>query len=110
MKTRKELAGVLRKRQVELLPLTGPQLGITKEKIEKLSDDQIIESYITCSNCGKKLATMEDVDRVLEANPKTFDEFCDLLESLVRVRERARRGILEFKKRGTKQRKKDRKG
>ena len=110
MKTRKELAGVLRKRQVELLPVTGQQLGITKEKIEKLSDDQIIESYITCSDCGGKMAAMEDVDRVLRANPKTFDEFWDLLESVVRLREMARKGTLKFKKRGTKQRKNERKG
>jgi len=110
MKTRKELAGVLRKRQVELLSVTGPQLGITKEKIEKLSDDQIIESYVKCNRCGKRLATMEDVDRVLYANPKTFDEFWDLLESLVRLREIAKKGMLKFKKRGNRQRKKDRKG
>lgn len=67
-----------------------PQLGITKEKIENLSDDQIIESYITCSDCGEKLATMEDVDRVLEENPKTFEEFWDMLESLVRAKNIAR--------------------
>ena len=109
MKTRKELAGVLRKRQVELLPVTGPQLGITKEKIEKLSDDQIIESYVKCNRCGKKLATMEDVDRTLYANPKTFDEFWDLLESLVRLREMARKGTLKSKKQDPKQRKKERK-
>jgi len=90
MKTRKELAKVLRKRQVELLPVTGPQLGITKEKIEKLSDDEIIESYIKCSSCGKKFATMEDVDRVLEEDPKTFEEFWDMLESLVRAKNIAR--------------------
>ena len=110
MKTRKELAKVLRKRQLKLLPVTGSQLGITKEKIKKLSDDQIIESYITCNRCGKKLATIEDADRVLEANPKTFDEFWDLLESLVRLREMARKGILKFKKQDPKQRKKDKKG
>ena len=106
MKTRKELAKVLRKRQVELLPVTGPQLGITKEKIEKLSDDQIIESYITCSDCGRKMATMEDVDRVLEENPRTFDEFWDRLESLVRAREIASRGVAKFRKQNPKQKRK----
>jgi hypothetical protein len=57
MKTRKELARVLRKCQLRLLPKTGPQLGITKEKIEKFSDDQIIESYITCSICLKAISS-----------------------------------------------------
>jgi len=49
---------------------------------------------------------MEDVDRVLEENPRTFDEFWDLLESLVRAREIASRGVAKFRKQNPKQKRK----
>jgi len=87
MKTRKELAKILKKRQLKLLPITAPQFGITKEKIEKMSGDEIIESYITCSECGEKFATLEDIDRVLQEKPKTFEEFWTLLENLVKTKD-----------------------
>jgi len=92
MRTRKELADVLRKRQLMLLPILTPQIGITREMIEKLSEDEIIDSYITCSGCGQKYATMEEVDQVLAKDPKTYDEFWKLLDRLVNARELARRG------------------
>ena len=85
MRTRKELADVLRSRQLELAPITSAQLGtdITtfKQIIITLSDNEIILSYITCSQCGEQLASLEDVDKALEQNPETYDDFWELLDS-----------------------------
>jgi hypothetical protein len=100
MKTRKELAEAMRKKQLELLPITGPRLGITRKTIESMSDTEIIASYTRCSDCGDKIASIEEVDRVLEEDPSTLDEFWDLLQSLVRAKGIARRGIEHHKKKG----------
>jgi hypothetical protein len=86
LRTRKELADVLRSRQLELAPVTSAQLGFDiktfKQLIKTLSDDEIILSYITCSQCGEQLASLDDVDKVLEQNPETYDDFWDILDSV----------------------------
>jgi hypothetical protein len=93
MKSRKELAEAMRKRQKKLLPTTGPELGVTRKKIESMSDDEIIKSYITCSQCGGKMATIGEVDMVLAEDPATFDDFWEMLEMLVKAIDIARAPI-----------------
>lgn len=96
MKTRKELAEVLRRRQLKLLPMTSPKFGVTKKAIKALSEDQIIECYLK-NECGEMIATLDDVDAVLEENPRTFDEFWDMLQSLIRARDISLRAMEEGK-------------
>ena len=84
MRTRKELADTLRNRQLERAPEIADQLGFEvntfKKMVSDLPDDEIILSYITCSQCGEALASLEDVDTILEQNPETFDDFWDILQ------------------------------
>ncbi len=84
MRTRKELADILRNRQLERAPEIAEKLGFDVNTFQKtvsdLSDDEIILSYITCSQCGEALVSLEDVDTILEQNPETFDAFWDILQ------------------------------
>ncbi|NIQ07075.1 MAG: hypothetical protein GWO20_15520 [Candidatus Korarchaeota archaeon] len=90
IESRKELAEILRKRQQnltrsEILKATQPMAkkGFTKaerikaysEELEALSDDEIIMSYVTCSRCGEKFCSLEEVDEILKDGCKDFDEF-----------------------------------
>lgn len=84
MRTRKELADILRDRQLERAPEIADQLGFDvntfKKTVLDLSNDKIILTYITCAQCGEALASLEDVDTILEQNPETFDDFWDILQ------------------------------
>lgn len=82
MKTRKELAEAMRMRQIYLLPETGPKLGLSVSKIESLSDDLIIESYIAQSKGGEKQVPLHVVDQILGHNPNNLDEFFEWLEAI----------------------------
>ncbi|MFX1520192.1 MAG: hypothetical protein ACFFCD_09765 [Promethearchaeota archaeon] len=86
MRTRKELAEVLRKRQFDKAPTLAAQLGLDvnlfKQYVAAISDEDIIISYIKCSQCGEMMATLEDIDTVLEQNPKDYDEFWDIFDDL----------------------------
>ena len=81
MKTRKELAMAMRERQIELLPETGPMLGLTVSKIKSLSDNAIIESYIVSSECEKQVP-LHVVDQLLKHNPESLDEFLEWFEAI----------------------------
>jgi len=71
-------------RQLERAPKVSAQLGVDittfKRIVKSLSDDEIILSYITCSQCGEVQGGLEDVDKVLELNPETYDDFWDIYD------------------------------
>jgi hypothetical protein len=39
---------------------------VAKKYIDALSDDDIIDSYITCSGCGAKLVPLDDLDLLIQ--------------------------------------------
>ena len=39
---------------------------VEKKYIDALSDDDIIDSYITCSGCGAKLVPLDDLDLIIK--------------------------------------------
>ena len=39
---------------------------VAKKYIDALSDDDIIESYITCAGCGAKLVPLDDLDLLIK--------------------------------------------
>lgn len=51
--------------------------------IDMLSDDQIINSYLTCSSCGKKQVTEQEQETALQLSTCTqeFFEMCDAFAS-----------------------------
>lgn len=54
-----QLAQDLRKRQYAQ--------GLVKKKyIDVLSDNDIIDSYITCSSCGAKFVPLDDLDLIIK--------------------------------------------
>ncbi len=72
-----QLARELRQRQYET--------GIFEKRfIDTLSDDQIIDCYITCSECGEKQVTPQMLETAIEfAN--SADEFFVCCDSLARA-------------------------
>ncbi len=61
------LAGELRQRQYKL----GQ---VSKELVDSLTDDQIIDSYITCSCCGKKQVDEVQLPQIITV-VKNADQF-----------------------------------
>jgi hypothetical protein len=59
----------LRKRQERL---------ISKEILDKVSDNIIIESYMQCSKCGLMIMTGQELERFI-VEVLTTDEFINLL-------------------------------
>ncbi len=93
MKTRKALADALRKRQRniprdELFAALGSDQALKawEAGLESKSDDEIIMSYFTCSDCGDMTLTLTDVDAVLGNDPDTVDEFLNFAEALERAK------------------------
>lgn len=75
---KEEFAKKLRKRQIEY--------GIVPEYIVNgLSDEEIIDSYRICSNCGEPFFDIEDLDAALKETDDV-DEILDIAESLKRSR------------------------
>jgi hypothetical protein len=67
--TKTELAAQLRQRQLErgLVP---------KWMVEMLDDDAIIDSYVTCAECGVKQAEGEELDLII-AKSHCAEDFFD---------------------------------
>jgi len=71
--TKHELAQELRERQY--------QLGqVPRAIIDSLSDDDMIDSYITCSHCGKKLVDESRLPALIDEafSADHFLDLCDL--------------------------------
>ena len=66
--TKSELAAQLRQRQLDrgLVP---------KWMVEMLDDDAIIDSYVTCAECGVKQVEGADLDRIIAASHCAEDFF-----------------------------------
>jgi len=68
---KKKFAEELRKRQIKL--------GlVSRELIDKLSEEEIIETYRICSACGAPVFELEDLESALKEG-KTADEVLDIL-------------------------------
>lgn len=52
---------------------------VERRIIDALSDDDIIDSYITCSGCGEKQVTATQLEAAIEAanNAEGFFALCD---------------------------------
>lgn len=73
-----QLAQALRQRQ--------HQLGLLETHvIDAASDDQLIDSYITCSDCGEKQVTPAELATAIDF-ASTIEQFLDLCESFARAR------------------------
>jgi hypothetical protein len=67
--TKNELASQLRQRQLER--------GLVPEwMVEMLDDDDIIDSYVTCAECGVKQAEGEELERII-AKSHCAEDFFD---------------------------------
>lgn len=58
---------------------------VSDVKISAASDEQIIESYITCSGCGEREVDDEQLPRLIE-QANNADEFFNLLDQRHRLR------------------------
>jgi len=71
---KKDLAQELRERQI--------RAGYIPENIiNLLSDDKIIDSYITCSQCGEKDITDDMLDLSIK-RAKNTDNFFDIIDKI----------------------------
>lgn len=70
--TRQQLARQLRECQFEW----G---AIPRQILYVLTDDQIIESYVTCSCCGERIASDDDLAAAINdaSDSEDFLEWCD---------------------------------
>ncbi len=70
---KKVLAEELRERQIAF----GE---VSVEIIKSLSDDDIIDSYITCSDCGEKIVDQRTLKRIIFKSRDVNDFFrlCDM--------------------------------
>ncbi len=77
-----QLAQALRQRQYAkgLLP---------RRMIDAVSDDDIIDSYITCSCCGEKQVTPQELEEVI-AQAVDGDHFFQLCDEKARARAQGR--------------------
>jgi len=70
--TREQLANELRECQFEYGVIPAQILYL-------LTDDQIIESYVTCSCCGDRIASDDDLAAAISnaSDSEDFLEWCD---------------------------------
>ena len=74
---RKEvLANELRSRQIELKL-------VSEDYINYLSDDEIIRSYVTCSDCGKKVAADSIVEWLIN-KANDMEHFIEMIGSIAK--------------------------
>lgn len=74
---KEDLANELRQRQ--------HQLGeVSRELIDALNDDEIIDSYITCSCCGKKQVEANQLSQAI-ANANNVVEFFAICDTVARL-------------------------
>ena len=52
---------------------------VPRRTIDDLSDDEIIDSYVTCSGCGRKMVTPQALREIILEAESTL-EFLDLTE------------------------------
>lgn len=73
-----QLAQALRQRQ--------HQLGLLETHvIDMITDDQLIDCYITCSDCGEKQVTPSELATAIDF-ASTVEQFLDLCESFAHAR------------------------
>lgn len=73
-----QLARILRQRQ--------HQLGLLETHvIDAISDNELIDSYITCSDCGEKQVTPAELATAIDF-ASTVEQFLDLCESFAHAR------------------------
>ena len=53
--------------------------------IDALSDDELIESYITCTDCGEKLVPLQVLESAIRLI-NSVDEFFEVCENFARAR------------------------
>src|SRR5262245_20838752 len=70
--TKADLASQLRQRQRKIKILTPGRLAT----MERLSDDTIIDCYMTCAECGAKQAEGEELDQII-ADSHCAEDFFD---------------------------------
>jgi len=68
--TKRQLAQALRQRQYAL----GM---VSREAIDSLSDDEIIDSYITCSRCGYKQVEGQELEAAIR-RARNVEHFLDI--------------------------------
>ena len=73
-----QLAQALRQRQYHLAL-------IEKQLIDAVPDDALIDSYITCSDCGEKQVAPQELTTAIEL-AASADQFFDLCESMAHNR------------------------
>ncbi|MEM3186435.1 MAG: hypothetical protein QXQ39_07145 [Conexivisphaerales archaeon] len=82
-----ELATILRKRQIENAPMLVKQLGgrLSLQQfisaVKTMSDDKIVEAYITCPHCGHQQTSIKEAFS-LAAECKDVDEWFDRLNRI----------------------------
>ena len=76
-----QLAQELRQRQYNLGTLE-------RRLIDEIPDDEIIDSYITCSCCGEKQVTPQALETAI-GFAANVDQFADFCESFARARSAA---------------------
>ena len=77
---KEELARELRQRQYDYE-------AVDKELIDSLTDDQIVDSYITCSCCGEKQVDSEQLLQIIE-RARIADDFLALCGLIAKARSR----------------------
>jgi 23S rRNA-/tRNA-specific pseudouridylate synthase len=70
--TKKELSNQMRQRQIN-------KGYVSKEIIDQLTDDNIIDAYITCSECQTKMVDIKMLKTII-SKAKDFDHFWDLVQ------------------------------
>ena len=75
--TQAELAAQLRRRQREKNILPPAILAV----MERMGDDTIIDSYVTCAKCGVKQAEGEELERIIAESHSASDFFVRCNES-----------------------------
>ena len=57
---------------------------VNKELVDSLTDDQIIDSYITCSCCGEKQVELDQLPRIIldAQNVEQFFKICDTMSRI----------------------------
>jgi len=58
---------------------------LAQHVIDALSDDELIESYITCTDCGEKLVPLQVLESAIRLI-SSVDEFFEVCENFARAR------------------------
>jgi hypothetical protein len=58
---------------------------VSKELVDSLADDQIIDCYITCSCCGEKQVETEQLPRII-ADAKNIEKFFEVCDAIAKTK------------------------